>query len=424
MVLPRIPKYVVKCVDNRIREFLWNKKKAKIALSILQNPKNQGGLNLVNLEKKDIALKATWPQILYKEKDYATVVYKIMRCSCIGEDIWRCSIQPEDVPLLKIQNQFWQDVLKSWSEFNAYKNTRIENQLIWYNSCVRIAGKPFMWNDTYNRGLRYTYQLFENMEFKSQEQVAQEYGLTKMRYNSLKMALPKEWKDYFQQHNTQTFFPIPPHNFDTYTQGEKGGLSREVYSFIAEDALLIHNKYMKWRQELGSDFDLTLCEYAKEHQCLYSVTNVTKYRSFQYRILQRGLVTNIQLYKWNILSNNLCTFCHSHPENMTHLFWECHKVKTLWENLKSYMELRFKKFNLIFNCATIIFNRVDLTKTSSVINFLVLVTKQFIYRQRCQQKDINFPILKQIIMQIENVEKYIAVKNNRVQRHNAKWQSG
>ena len=59
MVLPIIPKKVIKNMENVMREFLWNGKKAKIALNILQNPKTQGGLNLVNLEKRDKALKVT-----------------------------------------------------------------------------------------------------------------------------------------------------------------------------------------------------------------------------------------------------------------------------------------------------------------------------------------------------------------------------
>ena len=56
MVLPIIPKNIVQQVDNVIRSFLWDNKKAKIAYSILQNPKKQGGLNLVNLKNKDISL--------------------------------------------------------------------------------------------------------------------------------------------------------------------------------------------------------------------------------------------------------------------------------------------------------------------------------------------------------------------------------
>ena len=46
MVLPSIPRSIVKTIDNHIREFLWNGKKAKIAYRILQNPKSQGRAQL------------------------------------------------------------------------------------------------------------------------------------------------------------------------------------------------------------------------------------------------------------------------------------------------------------------------------------------------------------------------------------------
>ena len=68
MVLPNMPKNTRKCIENEIRDYLWNGKKSKIALKILQNSKTEGGLNLVNLENKEIALKATWPQNTQKGK--------------------------------------------------------------------------------------------------------------------------------------------------------------------------------------------------------------------------------------------------------------------------------------------------------------------------------------------------------------------
>ena len=52
MVLPLISTKICKNIDNLIRNFLWSGKKSKIAYNILQNPKSQGGLNLVNLQKK------------------------------------------------------------------------------------------------------------------------------------------------------------------------------------------------------------------------------------------------------------------------------------------------------------------------------------------------------------------------------------
>ena len=113
MVLPLIPRNIERTIENIIREFLWNGKKAKIAYNILQNPKLAGGLELVNLKNKDISLKATWPMILHKEEEYAVLVYKIMHCETIKEDIWRCNLSPEDATKMKFRNHFGKDVL--WS---------------------------------------------------------------------------------------------------------------------------------------------------------------------------------------------------------------------------------------------------------------------------------------------------------------------
>ena len=130
---------ILKNMDNIFRNFLWNKKKAKIALNILKNPKDQGGLNLVDLNIKEKSMKATWPQILAKEPEYSEMVYRATHLSTIKENIWRCRLHPSDVDSLRISQQFWTDTIKSWCEYNYYTDFRVENQLIWYNSEIKIG---------------------------------------------------------------------------------------------------------------------------------------------------------------------------------------------------------------------------------------------------------------------------------------------
>ena len=52
MVLPKMPKSIIKNIENIIRNYLWNGGKAKIAYNILQLPKEEGGLNLVDFRQK------------------------------------------------------------------------------------------------------------------------------------------------------------------------------------------------------------------------------------------------------------------------------------------------------------------------------------------------------------------------------------
>ena len=419
MVLPRIPDNIVKTIDNIIREFLWNGRKSKINYQTLQIQKKEGGLNLVNLKNKDIALKSTWPQILHQEKDYANLVYTSMRCNGIKEDIWRCNLKSEDVRKLKISNSFWEDVLRSWAEYNYYTNVRIENQLIWYNSRIQIGKKPFMWNDVHERGLKYVHQLFKDQNYKSEQEVLQEYGLTQLRFNSLKSAIPADIKEFFQKNSKESFLPLPPHNLDLAIHVHGRKLSGKVYRALSDDAMLIHAKYIKWKLDLGPEYSDGLLEFAKKHTDIYRTTNIAKYRSFQYRLLQRGLVTNIELHKWGKKDSDSCTFCRDSKETTLHLLWECPKTQELWRSVGKYLEENFQS-KLQMSAKNVIFNSI-VKNIQGVENFLCLVTKQYIYSQKCLGKEIHFPALLCKMRQIENIEKFIATKNGKVGKHNRKW---
>ena len=420
MVLPQIPKLVCKKLENIIREFLWNGKKSKIAYNILQNQKDQGGLNLVNLKNKDTALKATWPKILAEESEYAKLVYSQMRCSEIGATIWRCSLKPEDVVKLKIKSQFWEDVLRSWCEYNWYKNHRIENQYLWYNSNILVKGKPFFWADVYSKGLQFVFQLFKDGNYKTKEQVSCEYGLTVLRFNALKTAIPKEWKEYFCSWKESQFSPLPPHNYDMCVNNTIKGLSKRVYQFLSDDIMLVHGKYMKWRQDIDSDFCEGLWDFRRMFIDVYRVTNVPKYRSFQYRLLQRALVTNVELKKWGIVESDRCTFCELERETLKHLLFECKYVQSLWTQLVEFLQQNYCNQILNLSISTVIFNKMVDIK-GHVVNFVCLIAKQYVYRKRCQKDIPSFVELKRMILSIQNVEKYIAVKNNKLSTHLKKW---
>ena len=412
-------------MTTRSGEFLWNGKKSKIAYGILQNPKDQGGLNLVNLKKKDTSLKATWPLILKDEYEYARLVYSILRCNDLGEDIWRCSIEPTEVSKLKCKSDFWRDVLSSWNEYNFFHQKRIENQMIWYNSYIKIEDKLVFWADSYRKGLKYVHQLFDNnMEFISYETAKLLYGLSKLRFNSLKVSIPVEWKTFFMTVPKISYFPLPPSNYDIEIESRRG-LSRRVYKYISEDATILNNKFVKWSQELGED----ICEggvygFAKIHSKMYKVTNVIKFRSFQYRLLQRGLVTNVQLYKWGIVSSPLCFFCLETTETVVHIMTSCSVIKGIWQNFEEFVVENYMvdRTKLSITPRNIITNTIY-PIVGHVVNFLCLITKQYIYRCKCLKNRLNFEDIIRMFRHYQCIEKYIAKKNGNEAFHKMKWAS-
>ena len=421
MVLPSMTRQMVKSIENVVRDYIWGGKKSKIALQILQNPKEEGGLNLVNLKNKDIALKATWPRILEKEKEYSQLVYSIMRCSIIQQDIWRCTLLPEHVEVIKIKNTFWQDTLKSWCVYNTKQYQLPENQIIWLNSYIQVQDKPIFWANVYRKGLVYVYQLYEGMEMKSFEKVWEEFRLSKLRYNSINEALPKIWKEYFSTTPAITYMPIPPHNYDKCVYGvlKQNSTVHQIYKCLAEDVTILNNKYLKWEKEIGEEICEGIWNYGKLFKDIYRVTNVPKYRSFQYRLLQRGIVTNIQLEKWGIIPSMYCTFCGKVPETLTHLFVSCEEVKELWINVKEWCEQKYC-VRVMIDSKSIITGQLVEQKTH-VINLIGLLLKFFVYRQRCLKGSIHYTVFKQFVRKVEGIEKYISVKNGKEIIHRKKW---
>ena len=277
-----------------------------------------------------------------------------------------------------------------------------------------------MWKDMYNKGLKYVYQLYKDKKLKTPEEVKEEFGLNFMRYNSIITAIPENWKLYFQGTSSMQFLPIPPHNYDRLQT--VNNISSKIYRYINGDIQYINGKLQKWNQEVNMEMWDDIFKYGKAHKDLYSLTNIPKYRSFQYRLLQRGLITNIQLNKWSLIDNNLCTFCKRYKETVTHLICECEIVQKLCCEVYEWLEEEYGYdiSSLNTSVEARLKNQMVFGKTN-IINFICLIVKQYIYKQRCQKKELLFVGLKSSILHIKNIEKYIAVKNSKVDKHNRKW---
>ena len=152
---------------------------------------------------------------------------------------------------------------------------------------------------------------------------------------------------------------------------------------------------------------------------IYSVTNVPKYRSFQYRLLHRSLITNVHLYHYKIRDNNRCSFCHNAKETYLHLFVYCNKVRDLWIRVEQLIKT-FCHEPLNFNIDTVIANKLY-ENPGHVGNLICLLTKQYIYRNRCLSKSLDYYELKNHILTVKNMEKYIAMSNQKLSKHLRKW---
>ena len=143
------------------------------------------------------------------------------------------------------------------------------------------------WKKQYQKGLTYVHQLLNENEMISFQEANERFGLSMLQYNSLKTAIPKEWR-VSSNHEIETNLTGNYHRLI----GNKH-MVKKVYGSFIEDFSICEIKLRKWEIELQMEIDTdTFLVCFKD---LYKVSNVPKYRSFQYRLLQRAIVTNIHL---------------------------------------------------------------------------------------------------------------------------------
>ena len=405
-VLPCIPDGIVKQIEKEFEKFLWKNGRPKITLRMLQQSKTEGGLGLVDLKKKDSSVKCMWPDKLEKDTDLANIVYSNIAPD-LKDKIWQCHLQKQEIKHIidRGKSPFWYDVLYTWSELN-WDNNKYSN-VIWYNSHIKVGGIPIFWEDVYKKGLFTVNQLYENSLLMSCRRASEMYGLDLMRYNSLISAIPIEIKTLAKTGGK-----------DDSLNKIAAGKAYKILLASNNEEYALRQKVRKWETEL--EMVIPYKTFVKCFEDIWKVTNVSKFRSFQYRLLQRAIITNVHLFHWGMVSSNLCSFCNLAKETYCHLFIQCPKVQAIWLEIEVFMN-KFTKDNINFGLDTVICNRIIGDKPQHVKNFVCLVVKQYIYRQRCLERELSVHELKCYIKKIRNIECYIATKNNKMSVHEKKW---
>lgn len=204
---------------------------------------------------------------------------------------------------------------------------------------------------------------------------------------------------------------------------DSGKISNKIYSILIDDKNKMIRRKNRWERLLTIQIDLP--EFLKAFDNIYKHTICTKFRDFQYRLLCGIIPTNRKLYLWKISDTQMCSFCQLETEDELHLFVDCNKVQVLWIQLKNWIKnnecydisskLEWSPLNIMFSC-------VD-TKPNSAINFLVTITKQFIFRTKCAKSLLSFSLLENEFDKVYDIERIISLRKNTWNKHVHKWNS-
>ena len=151
----------------------------------------------------------------------------------------------------------------------------------------------------------------------------------------------------------------------------------------------------------------------------FQATIYSKLRSFQFKINHNILYCNKKLYQISKSDTDKCTFCNEHIEDPIHLFTKCTKIKPIW---KLVLENLLDPYGIkSLSDTEIILGVTKPEKVNNIVNHIIIETKYYIYVCKLEKTTPDFARLKNRIKITEYIERQIAYKKNKVDRHDYKW---
>ena len=203
-VLPQIPRNYVDCFNKMIGLFIWNGKKAKINLEVLQGNKDQGGLGLVNLKIKDQALKISWLFRLENDPMLKTLAYDALENN-LDNLTWKCNTKAQDIVMITTRKSFWRDVWTAWANLtceNLKSCEQIKAQTIWLNSNILVQKKPIRWTSWIHAAIVTIQDLMsENDLFYTHDELMRKYNIKIpfTEFLGIHRAIPQMWKNALEK---------------------------------------------------------------------------------------------------------------------------------------------------------------------------------------------------------------------------------
>ena len=289
-------------IEQMIRDFLWAGKKDKIPLRILQLDTTQGGLRLVNLRHRQSAFKIKWIWKIRDSDFLKECAYQGLNVGDMRQNIWRCNLRSSDVSkLFKTGENFWAQVLHAWSNINYWSPTtvgEILQQLLWYNSHIRRENLPFYWAPWYRAGIQTIRDLWnvEEHEPYTAAYLSQKHNIDVgwLQLNSVWAAIPQVWKA--ELYANATDHGIRPDMCDTL--GSMEGVTKRIYNMLIDNEGCINTYQKMWcAKGLNIEENEYKILFTNNHLC----TKISKYRSFQYKLLLGKIFPNAVLHKWGLV---------------------------------------------------------------------------------------------------------------------------
>ena len=420
----------VKDVNKIIFDFIW-KGKDKIKRSALIGDIEDGGLKAPHLDSIIETQRILCCKKLASDQPSNWKKIVLHYLEPVGGKLILCC----DFDLKKLPIElpaFYEECFKSFAKCSAATHTSIQDQnrqdlskaIVWNNKFICIGGKSVYFKNLAEKGiLRIGDLISDNNEFI----VKNNYKLRELNTSPLDIfrlisvidALPVEWRESLNTLASTADEPFNLYNEIKLSFNDKNvlietAISKTIYKELRNRIITPPTVQLNCKTHFVND----VLEWKEIYSLPFRTSLDTKSREFQYKLLNRCLITNSFLNKIGIIPSPACSFCGDMNESLEHFFISCRYTKDFWAEVIKWFDNQGVKIKHLSE-KDIMFGILR-CEDELLINHILIIAKQYLYSCRQNKSLPSIKVLNLKIKTIHQLETMIAKSNNKLKAHNMK----
>ena len=327
----------LKTINSIIYRFIWNPRAKKghrvtekVKRNIINKPYENGGLNMIDLNKLQDSFLLKWADRLLNSssnrwKDIPSLYFeKVGGISAFSSDLRSNEFKGLDL----IGNPFWRKVLTTWLDYKNVNNSDRKiipsiHDPIFNNSLIKFKQQVLFNQRCIKQNIIFIRDVLDHgvvISFRAFSASLDSPAESMMTYNVIFNALKK--------YSLQFISEIDDGSSERYSTTlfrghETGGIGRRTFYNLI--------RCPKIESVKGCWLDaLPITENDSDIWCVARLCcSETRVLELQWKILHAIYPTAVLLNKMKIKDNELCEFC-GERDTLLHFFVSCHISKAVW----------------------------------------------------------------------------------------------
>ena len=320
--------FVVVAWEGLLRKFIWDAKKPRVKLKLLQQNKDRGGLALPNLLHYYYAAQIKPVMIWMNNK--TNPKWKLMELSLV-ESLSTLIFTQYDKAQIKILNFSIHNTLRIWK--TICKICKVKDQEL---SCMREMScdsdfTPNKMDHVFKiwegKGLKRFYQMYEDEGVVSFEYIVEKYSIPRdhfFRYLQVRSYL----KDKLKIRTLGNLHPILRYVIKSHQRHDYKNSIGQLYQIFQETfAENVDNIKEKWDKELRITIESN--EWNHSFKDIFNLIRSPFWQEYAWKINIRYFQTPLSVSKYTF--NSKCwRECGENKADHAHVFMTCPKVQNFW----------------------------------------------------------------------------------------------